>query len=238
VMQLTVQPTMQASTQLPTLLPVLPDEQRAAHRETQARVRREVPVGTNQVSGVKGQSGHDQVASPDDQWERVLGLRGSRVLAGRICVICVICGCSERPFDCASVPPAVELGTRPGAENGDSPSERRRRTWRGTVPIFGSCPAPRICVICVICGWSRETLRLRSGRLDVVCVICGRRPCPPSAVGPLDVEFQDVFVREDVAALDALAVVAGVVPEPGELEVRGDVFVQVIGRVDHGRADG
>jgi hypothetical protein len=54
----------------------------------------------------------------------------------------------------------------------------------------------------------------------------------------LHVEFEDVFVLEDVAALDALAVVAGAVPEPGELEVLGEVFVQVQGRVGHRRADG
>lgn len=41
-----------------------------------------------------------------------------------------------------------------------------------------------------------------------------------------------------VAAFDALAVVAGAIPEPGELEVLSEVFVEVQGGVGHGRADG
>ena len=94
------------------------------------------------------------------------------------------------------------------AENGDSPSGRRRRTWRGTVPIFGSCPA-------------------------TLCV-----------------ELDDVFILQDAAALDALAVVARVlsvrtVPacfaatlEPGELEVLGEVSAEITCSIGDEASDG
>jgi hypothetical protein len=75
----TVQLTMQVSTQPTILLPVFPDEQRRVLRGIKPRSRRKVPVATPQVSGVRDQGGNDQALGPDDQWELVLGFRGSRV---------------------------------------------------------------------------------------------------------------------------------------------------------------
>ena len=54
----------------------------------------------------------------------------------------------------------------------------------------------------------------------------------------LYVEFEDVFVLQDVAALDALAVIARAVPKPGELKVLGDVFVEMVCSFGHRRTDG
>ena len=62
----------------------------------------------------------------------------------------------------------------------------------------------------------------------------GLRPTAGGAsAGRLHVEFEDVFVLQDMAAPDALAVVARAITESGELEVLGEVFVEMMRRVGH-----